>query len=294
MFSHLPGLNQIRGFEAAARLGSFKAAGEELNLTPTAISHQISNLEDKLGILLFERKTRSVVLTPEGSKLAQAAYQALQQLATGLEEISNTQSVLRIATTTSFASMWLVPNLASFQQKYPDIQVEIKTGEDLVDINRDRRIDLAIRYGRYDEENASMTKLVTEQVGAYGTEDYLSRHGDLKAATLIETQWKNKSLPSVTWSHWLQAFRPDISASQINCFDQEQHAIQAALAGQGVVLVSSVLAKMAIQQGWLKPLDAGFFITGLTYYLLVSPFGKDLRKVKVFKEWIVEALSKDV
>ena len=92
MFSHLPQLNQMRGFEAAARLGSFKAAGEELNLSPTAISHQISNLEDRLGILLFERKTRVVKLTPEGSQLAETVYQALQKLATTIEDISLTKS----------------------------------------------------------------------------------------------------------------------------------------------------------------------------------------------------------
>jgi DNA-binding transcriptional LysR family regulator len=89
MFTHLPHLNQVRGFEAAARLGSFKAAGEELNLSPTAISHQISNLEDKLGVLLFERKTRAVILTPEGYQLAEAVYQALQRLSATIEEISS-------------------------------------------------------------------------------------------------------------------------------------------------------------------------------------------------------------
>ena len=87
MFSHLPQLNQVRGFEAAARLGSFKAAGEELNLSPTAISHQISNLEEKLGVLLFERKTRAVPLTHEGTKLAEAVYQALQRITENIEDI---------------------------------------------------------------------------------------------------------------------------------------------------------------------------------------------------------------
>lgn len=292
MFSHIPQLNQIRGFEAAARLGSFRAAGEELSLSPTAISHQISNLEDKLGVLLFERKTRLATLTQEGSKLALAAHQALQQLSTALEEISDSQSILRIATTTSFAAMWLVPNLASFQKKYPKIQIELKTGEDLIEINGDRRIDLAIRYGLCDEKNVRITKLVTENFGAYATENYLDRHKDLKDATLIETQWKNKSLPPITWNSWLQAFRPDISVPQIRYFDQEHHSIQAALAGQGVVLVSSVLAEMAIEQGWLKTLDISCSIPGFTYYLMLSPSSEDLHKVIVFKEWLVEELSK--
>ena len=292
MFSHLSQLNQLRGFEAAARLGSFKAAGEELNISPTAISHQISNLEDKLGVLLFERKTRSVSLTQEGSRLSQAAHQALHQLSTAFEEISNKQSVLRIATTTSFASMWLVPNLESFQKKYPKIEIEIKTGEELIDINRDRRIDLVIRYGSIDETNENITKLVTESFGAFATEDYLCRHKDLEDASFIETKWKNKSLPSIAWCNWFQKFYPDVSATQICYFDQEQHVIQAALAGQGIALVSSVLANMALQQGWLKSLNGAFFLPGLTYYLLISPFSKDLQKVTSFKEWLQEELSK--
>lgn len=291
MFSHLPQLNQVRGFEAAARLGSFKAAGEELNLSPTAISHQISNLEEKLGVLLFERKTRTVILTHEGSQLAEAVYQALQRLSATIEEISFAKSVLRVSTTTSFASMWLVPNLAGFQKQYPEVQVEIKTTEDLIDIDRDRGVDLVIRYGCNKEKNKGATKLVTEDFRAYATETYLASHKKLEEATFIETRWKNKSLPLVSWSKWLEAFRPNTSASNIISFDQEHHAIQAALASQGLVLASSVLAEMAIQQSWLKPLGSGYSIPGLTYYLLVSPHSENLYKSIVFKKWLVETLG---
>ncbi|UTW05333.1 LysR family transcriptional regulator [Amphritea atlantica] len=291
MFSRLPQLNQIRGFEAAARLGSFKAAAGELNVTPTAISHQISSLEDRLGVLLFERKTRSIILTHEGARLAHVAHQALQQISAAFEEISNAQSVLRIATTTSFASMWLVPNLARFYKEHPDIQVEIKTGEELADIKRDRRIDLAIRYGSDEEKNTNSVKLVTERFTGYATEDYLNSCQYFTDATFIETRWKNKNLPSINWETWLQTFNSNISDPKIRYFDQEDHVVQAALAGQGIALVSSVLAKMALQQGWLKALDDGCSLPGLTYYLLVSPVSENLRKVTLFREWLVKELS---
>ena len=291
MFSHLPQLNQMRGFEAAARLGSFKAAGEELNLSPTAISHQISNLEDRLGILLFERKTRVVKLTPEGSQLAETVYQALQKLAMTIEDISLTKSVLRVSTTTSFASMWLVPNLAGFQELYPEIQVDIKTSEELIDIGRDRGVDLAIRYGYVKEENTDVTKLITEDFNAYATASYLSSMEALEKATFIETKWKNKSLPLVSWDKWLDTFRPNTSVTNIKTFDQEHHSIQAALAGQGLVLASSVLAEMAIQQGWLKPVGEKHSIPGLTYYLLASPHSENSYKSIVFKNWLIEELG---
>jgi len=290
MFSHLTQLNNIRVFEAAARLGSFKAAGVELHVTSTAISHQIAKLENKLGTLLFERKTRSVTLTPEGIKLFHTAHQSLQQLSATFNEISNAQSILRVTTTTSFASMWLAPNLTKFQMKHPDIQVEIHTGEKTKNLNTDRRIDLAIRYGS-DGHNKDAIKLVTEDFSLYATQAYLDTHPDLNSSTLIETRWKNKSLPVITGDTWQQQHELIPSTPKIIYFDQEHHIIQAALAGQGIALISSVLVKMATEQGWLKPYKEECVLPGLTYYLISSPFNKNSHKVTAFKKWLVEELA---
>jgi len=293
MFSRLPQLNSIKVFEAAARLSSFKMAAEELNVTPTAVSHQIRNLEEKLGTLLFERKTRAIALTPEGLQLAQASHQALQQIASTFESISSVQTVLNVTTTSSFAAMWLVPRLARFQELHPEIQVAIRTGEQLDDLQNDRRIDLAIRYGQYDEQDITTTKLVTEYFGAYATRNYLNRCENLKNATLIETQWQNKSLPLVAWKQWLQKYEVNTDNPKICYFDQEHHVIQAALAGQGIALVSSVLVQTSLQQNWLEPYKDDCFLPGLTYYLLPSPFSKDLRKVVVFQNWLIGELSEN-
>jgi len=291
MFSRLPQLNSIRVFEAAARLCSFKAAAEELNVTPTAVSHQIRNLEEKLGTLLFERKTRAIALTPEGLQLAQVSHQALQQITSTLENISRIQTVLNVTTTSSFAAMWLVPRLARFQKLHPGIQVAIRTGEQLDDLQNDRRIDLAIRYGQHDEQDVNSTKLVTEYFAAYATQNYINGCKNLENATLIETQWQNKKLPSVAWKQWLQKYDISTYNSNIRYFDQEHHVIQAALAGQGIALVSSVLVQTSLQQNWLTPYNGDYFLPGLTYYLLPSPFSKDLHKVIVFQNWLIEELS---
>jgi len=266
----------------------------ELNVTPTAVSHQICNLEEKLGTLLFERKTRVINLTPEGIKLAQVAHQSLQQITSILEEISSIQTVLNISTTASFAAMWLVPRLAYFQKIHPEIQVGIRTGEQLDDLQKDRRIDLAIRYGHYDEQDENTTKLITERFGVYATQDYLDKCKSLKNATLIETHWKNKNLPSITWEQWLQKYDTNTYSPRIRYFDQEHHVIQAALAGQGIALISSVLVQTALQQGWLLPYRNGCYLPGLTYYLLPSPFSKNLRKFAMFRDWSIDELSKNV
>jgi len=290
MFSHLGQLNNIRTFEAAARLGSFKEAGKELNISSTAISHQIANLEIKLGTLLFERKTRAIALTVEGTKLFHSAHQALQQLSSTFEEISNAQSTLRITTTTAFASMWLVPNLTKFQIKHPEIHIEIHTSENTEDLIKDRRIDLAIRYGCGDSTNNAI-KLMTENFSLYATPNYLKTNKNMTKSRLIETRWKNQQLPTMSCHDWLQKYEPKEVTPDIQFFDQENHVIQAALAGQGIALASSVLVQMAVNQGWLKPYKDDCILPGLAYYLLTSPFNKNLRKVSAFKEWLIEELS---
>lgn len=285
MFTHLPPLNSIRVLEAAARLKSFKAAADELNVTPTAISHQIRMLEERLGTLLFERKTRAIELTEEGEKLAQASYQALKQLSSVLEGISDTQTTLTLSTTSSFAAMWLIPKLEKFYELNPHIQVIVKTGELLDDIEKDRRIDLAIRYGKFEGEEANKIELVNETLGLYATPEYLENHPRISDACLIETKWENTNLPVISWDQYLDKQHKPASIRQ---FDQEHHVIQATLAGQGVALVSSLLVQTALQQGWLTEYDKKHRPSGLAYYMIIPPHSKHSRKVAIFRNWLAD------
>jgi LysR family glycine cleavage system transcriptional activator len=288
MFTHLPPLNSIRVLEAAARLKSFKAAADELNVTPTAISHQIRMLEERLGTLLFERKTRAIELTEEGEKLAQASYQALKQLSTVLEGISDTQTTLTLSTTSSFAAMWLIPKLEKFYELNPHIQVIVKTGEQLDDLEKDRRIDLAIRYGQFKGEEANKIELVNETLGLYATPEYLKSHPRINDACLIETKWENTNLPVISWDQYLDKQHKPANIRQ---FDQEHHVIQATLAGQGVALVSSLLVQTALQQGWLTEYDKKHRPSGLAYYMIIPPHSKRSRKVAIFRNWLADELA---
>ncbi|WP_299496181.1 LysR substrate-binding domain-containing protein [uncultured Shewanella sp.] len=295
MFSHLPALNAIRVFDAAARQLSFKLAAMELNVTATAVSHQIRALEDKLGCLLFERKTRAIHLTPEGEKLAVAAYHSLEQLALVIDEITNQGSVLTVSTTSSFAAQWLVPKLEDFHQRYHDIQVVVKTGEVLDDLLKDRRVDVAIRYGQGDTEQAHIKTLITERIGMFATKDYLQRHPKLEEATLIETTWKNPHLQPITWQgyfqHQQQYAESSYDALNVIAFDQEQHVIQAALAGQGLALVSELLIQTALAQGWLVKHPQGEMLTGLSYSMVTSPHNQSSYKVRCFQQWLSDVLA---
>ena len=287
MFSHLPQLNSIRVFDSASRLKSFKEAALELNVTPTAVSHQIRALEERLGTLLFERKTRHILLTQDGEKLAQVAHQSLTQISAVLEEISDQKTRLCVSTTSSFASQWLVPNLERFYQSHPDIEVVIKTEDALEDLAKDRRIDLAIRYGEFDPQDKAATKLVTEAFGMYATEAYIEAFPDFRNAQLIDTKWKNARLKPMTWQRFFELENEVSSKLMIRSYDQEQHTIQAALAGQGIAFVSNLLIQTPLQQGWLKRHPQGSSLEGLSYYILVNDLSAPSKKVTAFRRWLI-------
>lgn len=288
MYGGLSNLNSIRVFEAAARLGSFKAAAEELHITPTAVSHQIRNLEAQLGTALFERRTRGVHLTGAGRRLADAARLSLQTLAGAIEDIAGQPETLTINTTSAFASLWLVPRLQGFYRAHPDLRVVVQTDERLVDLQRDRRVDVAIRYGLPPVESGAEL-LLREEFGIYGTADCIALLEKGRPITLFETQWKSHSLPAVTAEQWWQRFMPRRKMPAQYRFDQEIHVIQAALAGQGLAFVSNLLAGSAVQHGWLCPYREDCRLPGFAYYLL-SGGAEQRTKVGLFRSWLQNAL----
>lgn len=296
MFSKLPTLNSIKVFDAAARAGSFKGAAEELFVTPTAVSHQIKALEASLGTLLFVRKTRAIELTDDGELLAKTAYSILQQLANTVSEISSTKNIITVSTTSAFAAMWLVPNLSKFNQLHPDIEIAIKTGEQVDDLEKDKKVDLAIRYGSYDEKTPHSYLLIDEKIGMYASPNYIAEHVPSQPMNLLETRWQiqKTNLPKFTWQALLNDTKYKGNKDIIKQFTQEHHIIQAALAGQGIALVSNLLVENALKQGWLVQcnyIEGVKEIKGLSYYLLVPERNIYSTSIKAFKQWIISALQ---
>ena len=293
MHTQLPPLNSLKVFDSAARLRSFKKAAKELNVTPTAVSHQIKGLEEALGTLLFERKTRAVQLTQDGELLAETTHIVFQRLANVVNEISSTKNIITVSTTSSFAAMWLVPNLDKFYKSHPEIEVAIKTNEQIDDIEKDRRIDLVIRYGIYDDSIKNSIKLITESVGMYSTPSYVLNRDASTDINLLETKWKNENLPEISWHLLLGNKVHKNKIFNIRIFDQEHHVIQAALAGQGIALISSLLVKNALNQGWLqdyKIAEIDQEIKGFSYYLLVPEHNIRNKSILKFKDWITNEI----
>ncbi|RBP79562.1 LysR family transcriptional regulator [Marinomonas rhizomae] len=298
MFQQLPSLNAIKAFESAARLNSFKDAANELNVTPTAISHQIRALEDSLKVRLFERKTRAVTLTTEGKLLAASANQSLQDLLSTVSQLKGSSSTLTISTTSSFAAMWLVPNLADFQQQYPGIDIQIRAEETLIDMEHDRRVDMAIRYGEppKQREIKALTHqpLVQESLGFFATPEYWEKHRkNLSDVVFFCTQWKNPNLPNLGLEETIKSIVVD-SRPNIRYFDDENLTAQAALSGQGIAIISQLAVENSIKNGWLTQGTDKMSksITGLHYYLVIPKRVQTSQAAIHFKEWLQLTLAK--
>ena len=145
----LPPLNALHTFEVAARYLSFQQAAEELNITPTAVSHQIKVLEDHLGVSLFRRRPRPLALTEVGQLLYPAVNKSLDATAAAIAQLTQVSesTTLTVSVTTVLAAKWLVPRLAEFQRTHPEIDLRLQTSNDVVDLHR-QTVDVAIRYGK--------------------------------------------------------------------------------------------------------------------------------------------------
>jgi LysR family glycine cleavage system transcriptional activator len=294
MFARIPSPSALRTFEAAARLGSFKAAAKELSVTPTAVSHQIRALEEHLEIPLFIRRTRAVALTESGRRLSEAVHQAFQQITTALEDVSATETVLTVSTTPAFAALWLVPRLGRFEERHPQLRVRLVTGTAPIDLERDRDVDVAVRYGSGPYPRLRADALADEAFGAYATPDYIRQLGQWEDAELIETAWQLPGFEDISWDAWLAAAGlPRPAKPSARHFDQEHHVVQAGLASQGLVLASSLLVGDLVGRGWLESYRPQTRITGRRYTALSLPARASLRKVSSFLEWMQEEAAGD-
>jgi LysR family glycine cleavage system transcriptional activator len=271
MTARLPSLNGLRAFEAAARHLSFTLAAQELNVTQTAISHQIRRLEEELGLKLFIRQSRSLALTPEATDYLPGIRAAFQDLRTATDRLlrKDDDRVLTISTLTSLAVKWLLPRLSSFQEKHPDIDVRITTSTELVDF-RTSNVDAAIRYGQGRWPGLDAEWLMAEHLFPVCSpklltgERALRQPEDLKHATLLHT-----SSTIDDWRLWLTAagLPAHLSQNRGLTFDLAFMTIQAAIDGLGVAMGHTAYVADDVANGRLVvPFNvsmpsAGYFVT---------------------------------
>lgn len=268
----LPPLSALRAFEAAARHGSFKHAANELAVTPTAISHQIRFLEQYTGLTLFERQVRKVVLTDAGLALYPVLRDGFNAFETALQQLGTAQVPRRviISATNAFMARWLAPRVAEFRTLYPEIDLELHASDQPVDLGSDLA-DVAIRYGRGPYPGMVAEPLFADcfapvsspQLGPLG-------QADLDRVPLIDFKWTHAHPLNPTWKAWFAAAGlPRQARHGQLLFSDEGHAIQAALAGQGIALLSLELVADDIAAGRLTQ-PFGPSIPGHTYHLVRS------------------------
>lgn len=288
----MPSLSGLRAFDAAARLGSFKAAAGELNVTPTAISHQVRALEEQLGFSLFVREVRNIRLTKEGLELSIATNKAFSTLTEALSSLGDSENRITVGTTPAFAALWMVPRVKDFEELNPGFSLNVVTSTKKTDLSRDRSVDLVIRYGSHAEEKGMFNRLLfTEKIGVFGSPQLLKK-SDITGVTLLETRWQNQDLPEITWDHWLRkkGLNP-MDFAERRHFDEEQHVLQAGLAGQGLILISRLLVEDILDRGWLEPFEPACVLDGLSYTVLSTKERSRARKNRIFLKWIDEISS---
>jgi LysR family glycine cleavage system transcriptional activator len=296
MAARLPSLNGLRAFEAAARHLSFTHAASELNVTQTAISHQIRRLEQELGIRLFVRQNRALALTPEAKDCLPGVRAAFNDLRLATDRLLRRENdhVLTVSTLASLAAKWLLPRLSAFQEAHPGIDVRITTSTSLVDFKNDD-VDAAIRYGRGQWPRLRADWLMADRLFPVCSPALLTGNRplrcpeDLADHVLLHTSGGT----SDDWRLWLTAagMPAQLSKHPGLTFDLTFMTVQAAIDGIGVAIGRTSYVEADIAKGRLVvpfkitlPADAGFY--------LVSPEARaDSPKLSAFRQWLIASIQ---
>lgn len=291
----IPNFVLLRAFEAAARLQSFTKAAQELHLTPSAISHQVRELEEYFGRPLFVRRNRHIEVTAEGQRFYLSVTRVLDALEASCSEVALAPSaqVLALHCAPSFAVKWLGPRLPEFMQTHPDITIRLTSGAEPIDLTEVREVDLAISYGwARQRAGIEVTPLGKERIVplcspkmAVLASPAESAAEHIAAVTLIDSQ-----LSQVTWRDWFTANGLALPVRPRPSFDRAALAISAAVDGMGMTLESTRLAERELTRGDLVEFGEGKFtpITRETHFYTQRTNQGHIAKISAFREWLFE------
>ncbi len=293
----IPPLNALRAFEAAARRGSFKDAALELHVSQSAISHQIKHLEKVLGVQLFDRGTRAVVLTEAGRTYLPFLQQAFDSISDGTRLLTRVtrEDVLTVRMYSTFAVRWLVSRLQRFQEKHPDLQVRLMTSQ-LDPVFPDQDIDLAVVIGRpvpgrvHYEYLFSPTMFPVCSPKLMTARNRIKCPSDLAGFTILQVY------PSAgDWAAWLKATgTPGVNPDAGLSFDSYDHALRMAARGMGVALAMQPYVSEDLAAGLLvAPLPRHTVPAPGNWYLVYMADHRKLRKIVAFQAWLLEEIHAD-
>lgn len=287
----IPNFVLLRAFEAAARLQSFSQAARELHLTPSAISHQVRELEGVLGCTLFVRSHRRVELTQEARRLSEGLTRVLDALEACCAEVNLTPAgqVLTVYCAPSFAAKWLGPRLPRFVASNPGITIRLSTGAEPMDLNRAREVDVAISYGLVlQRPGVDVAALGRERIVPLcppslrtGGRSWKALVGEL---TLIDSE-----LNSVTWHDWFTLNGLPMPQRARQSFDRGALAISAAVDGMGVALETTRFAERELARGDLVEVGGPGLrsIEREMHFLSTRANDRQVERVRCFRDWLL-------
>jgi LysR family glycine cleavage system transcriptional activator len=287
----LPPLNALKSFEAAARLGSFSRAAEELNVTHGAVSRQIRTLEDWLGAPLFRRTSRNAVPTQAGADLLAEAGPALDRLAEGARRVrvsSLAQGTLNIAAQPTFSMRWLIRRLSDFQREHPGLELRIVTAS--ASAKRFRMEADVVVSGPSPQPGWVGTRFLGEAFLPLLSPDLmrecpLRRPEDLERHTLLHAATRRR-----TWSRWLDiAGVADLKPAGEQVFEHFYFAIQAALAGVGVVMGPLALVAEEVRGGRLLAPISTPVVSSRGYFAYAPAASNDAPAIVALRKWLADA-----
>ena len=296
MKDRLPPFSALRAFEAVARHMSFSKAAKELFVTPAAISHQIHALEQDLGVRLFQRLNHSIELSASARVLLPGLSEAFAAIRSSVRRLHahNDTGSLTVTASPSFAAKWLVLRLHRFQARCPEIDVRISATDEVVDLT-EGDFDIAIRYGSGGYSGLDVELLFTNEVFPACSPQLLTAGlplrtpDDLRHHALIHDQAIERDPLVPTWPMWLKAAGvKDAPATGGLRFNNMSLALDAAIAGHGVVLAYSTIAAADLAAGRLVRLFSLALPDQFAYYIVTAPGAVERPKVRAFRDWLRE------
>jgi LysR family transcriptional regulator, glycine cleavage system transcriptional activator len=285
----LPPLKSIIAFESVARTKSVNRAADELGLTPSAVSHQLANLESIVGRPLFTRLGRGLVLTPTGTQYLSDVTGALAELNRATERASNETSVeiLRIHSSPSFGFMWLLPRLAAFQEAHGDIQISLACSYEDISLTSGY-YDIDVRHGYAHWNDVEVRTLRRETIAPLASPAYLERFPVRTPHDLLGRRLIFSESPLVQWQQWFGKFGVAVRHKMFDfTFDRSYMSLEAAALGHGIALESTMLASLHLRRGTLVPVFGPDHAVEVGAHHLVFPAqNAGLPRVARFLTWM--------
>ncbi len=288
----LPPLAALRAFEAAARHLSFRKAAEELAVTPTAISHQIRLLEETLGVALFIRHVRRVALTEPGLRLYPALRDGFDGFERTIADLSPQarRTAVTLTAPTLFTARRLLPALGAFRARHSGFDLRLHASDALVDLGSGQA-DIAVRYGSGPFEGLVAEPLLSERFGVLCSPQLgLVQPEDLRRTPLLHVEWKRPDM-APDWRRWTRlAGMADLPIREGPRFSDDDHHLQAAIAGHGAAIGSLILASRDLDTGLLVH-PFGPVIAGATYHMVATPENMACADVRAVCDWLKETVA---